>query len=126
MSSNYRLICLSHDPAIVVTNDGDAPRSLEAALEARTHDTQHTHCDVIIGEYSYPLVSAYCIGSRNHTHREPAGINVKWLRLLLAASVAPTNPGLTAAIAAFTGYGCWTPERVHLLRLELGVSEAVG
>ena len=54
MSSTYRVLCLSHDPAIVAADDYQRPETAEAAITEGI--AEHAGCDLVIGRYSYPLV----------------------------------------------------------------------
>jgi hypothetical protein len=55
VSSTYRVLCLSHDPAIVAADDFQRPEQAEEAIrDGMTNG--HEHCDLMIGRYSYPLV----------------------------------------------------------------------
>lgn len=57
MSSVYRILCLNHDPALEVGDDGW--RSAQEALAAvadREAAPGYPRCDLMVGRYSYPLV----------------------------------------------------------------------
>ncbi|MFJ4682023.1 hypothetical protein [Streptomyces sp. NPDC088789] len=59
MSSNYSVLCLSHDPAIIVHDPGfNRPQQAEAAI--RDGIAGHEHCNLVIGRYSYPLIELGC------------------------------------------------------------------
>lgn len=127
MSSNYRAICTSHTPALVIDHD----YTYDEANNLTTRDSlgDHTDCDVVIGRYSYPLVEAACLGRQlpgpsgcKGYHAGPHWVDVAWLRLLTAATTAPNtvDPALLRTIST---HGCWTPERMTSLRAELGMPE---
>jgi hypothetical protein len=127
MSSNYRAICTSHTPALVIDHD----YTYDEANNLTTRDSlgDHTDCDVVIGRYSYPLVEAACLGRQlpgpsgcKGYHAGPHWVDVAWLRLLTAATTAPNtvDPALLRRISA---HGCWTPERMTSLRGELGMPD---
>lgn len=132
MSSIYRILCLSHDPAIEIertdTNRLEAALSLLQGPQLPDELQDHAACDLLIGRYSYPLVEAICPPSRRdgdpkHYPFHPNTTNVMdadWLRLLWAAYDAPVNDPLKAAVAAF-GRSCWTWQRVDRLRVALDV-----
>lgn len=115
MSSDYRRICLSHDPAIVI--DDDEFSTLDAALAASVADTAHKHCDVMIGQYSYPLVRLFCLPG--HGHSDTKDIDPSWLRLLWAAVYRGEAHEVTAAIKGLDR--CWSVSRVQRLRYELDI-----
>lgn len=125
MSSTYRILCLSHDPAMTAGESdwqsGNGGR--EAAVECVSNRValmpEHRDCDLLIGRYSYPLVEVGCPPSVGR-HRDVEWVDVGWLRILARyAELAPAEflaDSLTSAVPA----GCWTPERLHRLRHELG------
>lgn len=123
MSSVYRVLCLSHDPAIEVS-EHDRPEGAEAVI--RDGITEHEHCDLAIGRYSYPLVELGCPASRDQPanlrchHGATDWTDKAWL-LLLAAAYQSTDPDMRQAITA--GYHhCLPWERLRRLRLELGIT----
>lgn len=117
MSSIYRILCLSRDPAIDASphdvNNHDEALAMLTSLEG------HPHCDLVIGRYSYPLIEVTCPPSsdRGHVHSVPVSIDTPWLRLLLAAGAAAPDPALTLAIKGLPR--CWSSERVMRLAHEL-------
>lgn len=126
MSSRYSLICVSHDPAILVGPDPEW-QSLDEALGqlARIHEnemlTSHEQCDLLIGRYSYPLVELICPPGRTENrcrrsgHPVPVAMDAHWLRLLAATMcIGDSFPKVKAAVAALDN-GCWTTQR--MLRL---------
>lgn len=134
MSSTYKALCLSHDPAIVLdspewhSGDGGVERSV-AAVSAGLDG--HPGCDLLVGRYSYPLVEVCCPAAidagaqREGTqcfHREPKWVDASWLRLAALALDAPAGSPLRKAVERVGR--CWTPDRLRRLRVELGVAEA--
>ncbi|MEU8756243.1 hypothetical protein AB0C88_37725 [Streptomyces chartreusis] len=125
MSSTYSVLCLSHDPAIIVHDPGyNRPEQAEAAV--RDGVTGHEHCDLMIGRYSYPLVELGCPATRDQPaqlrccHSGTSWTDKDWL-LLLTAAYQSTDPTVLEAIKA--GYhGCLPWERLSRLRIELGVT----
>jgi hypothetical protein len=124
MSSTYRILCLSHDPAVDI-DPGHAGFQTEAgALEmvARMRieqDMDHGPCDLLVGAYSYPLWCVTCPGvpigqtaKSGCTHREHRAIEVRWLRL--AAAVARLAPDEFPDL--MIGQSCWSSQRLHRLR----------
>ncbi len=123
MSSTYRILCLSHDPA---TTYGEY-RTPDAAEQAITIGiTGHPNCDLLIGRYSYPLVEAGCPPTRNQPgaarccHGSTIWADADVLRLL-AVAYQSADAAVRGASKRFEPQ-CWTPERLHRLRDELGIT----
>jgi hypothetical protein len=126
MSSDYRVLCLSHDPALVVTilewpnPDGAIAAAKDPASTPGLGE--HRGCDLMVGRYSYPLIEVCCVGKPHCPFiHPPEWINVEWLRLLYAAMTAPASPALAEAVGSVPQ--CWRGPRVMRLRDELGVAE---
>jgi hypothetical protein len=109
MSSNYQLICLSHDPGIPLGQEWSGSSEPIALLRAGTGPVEHTTCDLVLGRWSGALIEVCCVGGPRTSgpgHPEARGhgddrwIKVGWLRLL-AASALPLD--------AFVE--CWTRQR---------------
>jgi hypothetical protein len=123
VSSNYRAICLSHDPALVIGPDLTYDQAQH--LNSRDQLGDHQTCDIVIGRFSYPLIEVACPGielpgprgCRGH-HRGIEWIDADWLRLLHAAT-----PHIDAALLGRHAFRCWTPERLRRLRVELGLPD---
>ena len=123
MSSTYRILCLSHDPA---TTHGEyhTPEDAEAAIRDGLPD--HPHCDLMIGRYSYPLVELGCPPSSD----QPANLRCchgitlwtesDWLRLL-AAAYQTADPDVQMAVSAMRKH-CLPWERLRRLWAELGIT----
>ena len=120
MSSTYRLLCMSHDPAVQFGNDGRKSADAEDMLAEVRDDTSDPHhkCDILFGRYSYPLIQVGCPGTR--LHRETHWIDAQWLRLALADVEALNGllPVQTTPLGKILG-GCWTRDRLLRLRKEL-------
>ena len=125
MSSQYRILCLSHDPAIIFgPDDWYSPEPALAAVANRDHPAtrQHADCDLLVGRYSYPLVEICCprstpIGSFHRgCHSDDRWLDADWLRLLASAGNQAQN----------LRPGCWTYETARRLRFELGIENAEG
>ncbi|MFD7609682.1 hypothetical protein [Streptomyces sp. NPDC059828] len=121
MSSTYRILCLSHDPAVLhgeYRTPEDATQHITEGVEG------HPACDLLIGRYSYPLVEAGCPASRHQPakltcrHGDTVWAQSDVLRLLVAAYQSHDEI-VRAAVKPFEGR-CWTQERLHRLRDELG------
>jgi len=138
VSSTYKAICLSHDPAIEIGRedyDDDQWTDRETALGALTRRTgflaAHKDCDLVVGAYSYPLVEITCPASSGRRvagikdgstccHNYDKSIPVDWLRLLIAALIEPTA-ATTAVLSPRQIDLCWVPQRVMRLQNLLGV-----
>lgn len=126
MSSTYRPLCLSHDPALVLDdewqsgNDGRVEMADILNLGKEYPLEGHETCELVGGRFSYPLIEVYCpAGCRWHGSGE--WVRVEWLRLARAAHLNTTGRtvGLTKALGDLR---CWTPERLHRLRHHLDPS----
>lgn len=129
MSSNYSVLCLSHDPAIIVHDPGyNRPEQAEAAI--RDGVDGHADCDLMIGRYSYPLIEIGCpaaSGRPKHLrpsvvtcyHGSTVWIDRDWLWILAAAYQSP-DPAMRAAIEQGHQQQCLPWERLRRLRVELG------
>lgn len=141
MSSTYRAICLSHNPAIEIHGDdfddltwNDRETGL-GALARRTGDlAAHKPCDLVLGAYSYPLWEITCPESAGRRvakvkdgsvccHNYDKAIQVDWLRLMIAALIEPT-PSTRRVLEPRLIDGCWPPDRVMRLRTLLLPEEA--
>lgn len=125
MSSTYRILCLSHDPAIVLEepefHSGAAGHAgAEAAVAAGIDG--HTDCDLLIGRYSSPLIEVGCPRHGDTPHLHGANwLDIDWLRLLALAYRHPE--GTPERQAADQVRACWSAERLHRLRNELNLPE---
>lgn len=125
MSSVYRILCVSHDPAL---DYGEYRSRGEVEDAVRADGGQHADCDLMLGRYSYPLVEVGCpallgcerAGGRlcgSHGHTE--WVDVAWLRILAAAHQAGTDQ--MRQLAGATQLRHWSWERLRRLRHELGI-----
>ncbi len=132
MSSTYRVLCLSHDPATVAADgDWNRPEQAEEAIAAGVEG--HEQCDLLIGRYSYPLVEVGCPASKDRRFKHPCvhggtqWVDVAWLALLAVAQQDPSSaeaPSALRVVAREAGARCWSPERVRRLGPALGVTAA--
>jgi hypothetical protein len=129
MSSTYRILCLSHDPAIVATDDEyPSPEAVEAALAAGLDS--HPGCDLLIGRYSYPLVEVGCPPTTRErpgqhaclTHSVTVWVDVAWLWVLAAVYQAKGAQTFESGHAIRH----WPWERLRRLREELGIDSEDG
>lgn len=149
MSSSYRILCLSHDPAIELEPEWDGPTGPKGWTEAVTAAAmpedddrlaEHVTCDLLIGRYSYPLVEVCCppmkrdVAKEFHSngwHGNDQWVDLDWLRLLYAADrhllrAAELGDEEDVELAEITQrlrrLGCWTPRRLRRLRQFLTLS----
>lgn len=121
MSSNYRILCLSHDPAIILDAEfhsgaGGRVRAKDALLAGVT---DHPGCDLVIGRFSYPLVE---VGTPFRGEIE--WLDSAWLRLLALAQL--TQDGSVMRDAARRAEHRWPQARLRRLRFELGIEDQLG
>ena len=128
MSSTYRILCLSHDPATIIeTPDWNRPEQAEAAIQAGIDG--HPACDLAIGRYSYPLVELGCpstLGRRTPPrpngitccHGSTVWVDRDWL-WVLAAAYQSSDPSVVAAVERGHQRQCLPWERLKRLRNEL-------
>lgn len=127
MSSTYRILCMSHDPAIVV---GESEWNTPAEAVERAGNpgqfpdmAEHQNCDLLVGRYSYPLVEVGCPPRENSAtgcmHLHPQWLGVEWVRLLAASLNAEAAPLCTAVEELTQRYRCWSRQRIERLRSEL-------
>jgi hypothetical protein len=125
VSSNYRLLCLSHDPAIVIDRDFYLQE-----IEAVTRDHEalqgHEGCDIIAGRFSYPLIEAGCIGKVGMPDTGCKGYHngVEWIRSEVLRLLHAAAPSVSEEILRPFVTRCWPLERLRKLRVQLGIEEA--
>lgn len=120
MSSTYHLMCLSHEPALVIDNVSWSCRGPDEFAGAIT--PEHSKCDLLIGRWSGGLAEIGCPPSSYHPN-VIIWADARWLRLLAAAYKQPVrkrDPALSAAMVRVST--CWNPRRMERLRAELEVS----
>lgn len=130
MSSTYRVLCLSHDPAIVAADgDWNRPEFAEAAI--REGIEGHETCDLLLGRYSYPLVEVGCPANPKRDdglacgwHSRTQWVDRGWLQLLYLAQHEPSGK-LLAGVKDQTRFRCWTPQRLHRIADDLDVTRLV-
>lgn len=122
MSSSYRILCLSHDPALVI--DGLAWDRRDGVLGVLRQESlsvflpDHFRCDLLITRSSGGLVEIGCPPHDRHP-RDAQWLDAWAARLVLAAFDAPQDPALRAALDRLPP--CWSYRRLDRLRDELGV-----
>lgn len=118
MSSTYYLLCMSHDPATVITELGD-PETLPTPDNIRE---SHPNCDLVVTRVSGAPVEFGCLGRdqggscRGHSGIEWVG--AEWLRLLIVAQDARTED--IRKIRSQGSLRCWDFGRLYRLRYQLG------
>lgn len=119
MSGSYRILCLSHDPALELDvgnwqsgNDGREAAAHAAANPVDHEDLEeHAGCDLMVGRYSYPLLELCCPPGHGHP-RDAKWADIQWLRLLWLAQNTNVPEFQRAAAAVST---CWSPQRLNRL-----------
>jgi hypothetical protein len=128
MSSTYRLLCLSHDPAIEAhpLSDGWHTRA-EAEQAAVDVVPNHEGCDILIMRYSGDLVEVGCPNRPGHAGSYHPHIvvwaDVTLIRFLALAQRAPEGTPERQLADRPPLPGCWKPERLHRIRHELHLPE---
>lgn len=126
MSSVYRVLCLSHDPAITTEAEYSRPEPAVAAIASGIDG--HRDCDLLIGRYSYPLVEVGCPPTtspdragrhRCHPHSVTEWVDVAWLRIL--AAVYRVGDEQMRTLTGESTLRHWSRERLQRLHEELGI-----
>lgn len=135
MSTIWRALCLSHSPAIAVdlfVGEYEA-RSWESAADALPSAREsHPHCDLVLGGFSYPLVTVACVGGPRHClHRAPQVFDADELRLALAAWLIsyPAEDSMHQQLSSahdrwMNTNRCWPKGRLSRLAGEMGLTLA--
>jgi hypothetical protein len=133
VSSTYRVLCLSHDPAVEAAEPDGLSRASDMAA---TGFDDHPQCDLLVARYSGGLIELGCVGmdspaidlSRSHTghpglHRDTVWADAGLLRVA-AACIVTEDDGHAEVITKALGQMpmCWTHKRLHRLRHVLEVA----
>ena len=124
MSSQYKLICLSHDPGIEIGPDDwyTAEQAIGSIALRSGPASDHKSCDLVIGRYSYPIIDVCCTGCSNAGyHIAPQWTRAGWLRLL---SQSRQNDDQTDKLIG-NDAGCWPAERLKRLAPLLGIEDVL-
>lgn len=129
MSSDYKLICVSHDPGLVISPEWSSASGGRDIAFAAVRDPasypgvdEHERCDLLILRYSGALMEVACPGhDRPIRHVDADWVETPWLRLLWLAHQEPAGSPLKDAALDYRLAPCWTFERVHRLRGVLGI-----
>lgn len=124
MSSTYRILCMSHDPA---TLHGDYHSAEDAAADIAAGVYGHPHCDLMIGRWSGAFVELGCPGSHRPRpgqracwgHRSTEWADAAWLRVL--ALVHQQDSDTARKLTGQTVLLCWSWDRLRRLLDELGI-----
>lgn len=124
MSSTYRVLCLSHQPALCLDEPTySRPEAAETAL--RNGIEGHAHCDLVIGRYSAALVEIGCPSSRDQgirqtgcRHSSTEWTDWEWL-WLLAAAYQSTDEDVRDAVRRGRHH-CYPWKRLARLSAEFG------
>ncbi|MEV0382348.1 hypothetical protein [Nonomuraea sp. NPDC050643] len=131
MSSIYRILCLSHDPAITADAEYSRPEPAIAAIGSGIDG--HADCDLLIGRYSYPLIEVGCPPNtgaqrtgqhRCYPHSVTEWVDVAWLRILAAVYRIGDEQTAMLAVESSLNHSAlrhWSRERLRRLRDELGI-----
>jgi hypothetical protein len=123
MSSNYSILCVSHDPAIDIYGDdssqltGPLDAMSAAANPSETAGLEsHVDCDLLVARYSGCLIELACPGGENckpgyHGPDHDSWTPVGWLRLLHATFSVFDD----ALLKSLNLPRCWTYQRVRRL-----------
>lgn len=120
MSSQYKQICLTHDPGIEVGDEADwrKPEMAIGAVVMRSGPAEeHKSCDLVVGRYSYPMIEVCCVPPAigepqpHGWHRDPKWIDTGWLRLLHRAR--ENDDGADRAVRSAAQ--CWPEQRLNRL-----------
>lgn len=129
MSSQYKLICLTHDPGIEVGDEADwrKPEMAIGAIVMRSGPAEeHKACDLVVGRYSYPLIEVACLGVPDSVAHggyhamHPMWFKTGWLRLLHHSRM---NDDATDRIVG-NAAGCWPGARLDRLEPHFRRDEA--
>lgn len=113
MSSSYRILCVSHKPALEVASGSDGwewnrPEQALAAVTDSRVIGQHQSCDLIV--YGNYYNTFYCPPSGRCAHTDPEPIESSWISLAIDAL---RHEALKGRVEQFAG--CWTADRISSL-----------
>lgn len=131
MSSDYRVLCMSHDPAIVIDHEWPEAAAAIAAVRDRIPGeplADHMHCDLLVGRYSAALVEVCCPGGEHAEGRIRMHVNARWIDVdwlgLLHRAYASDDASVRDAAGSLSD--CWTAARVARLRSQVGGMTSCG
>lgn len=130
MSSNYYLLCMNHNPALVIDVDSQSIDITSGLVESMRqgallpgnsydHLLVHKECHLMIGRYSYPLIELGCLEGMAHGHSGIKWIDRDVLRVMLYLD---DKFGVTEEVHRLLQpwRKCFGLELVRLLRNEIG------
>jgi hypothetical protein len=110
---------MSHHPAITVGDDMVIDTAIRSWEKGDDRIVGHENCDLMVGQFSYPLVSVGCFGMsmpnsgcKGH-HPNIAWMDTEWLRVL--SYVMVIDDETEGMLRPFVN-GCWTPRRMDRLQ----------
>lgn len=113
MSSSYYVLCMSHEPATVVTDHHNNRREADAAISVGFET--HPNCDFLIMRVSGAPVEFTCTGETEACkHDNAEDVDADWLRIL--AYFNPTEDvEYLEKVRKSHRLKHWTPKRVERL-----------
>jgi hypothetical protein len=119
VSSDYRLVCLSHNPGLGIGTEYVSPDEAVSALGTMLPD--HGDCDVVLGRWSGALVELGCLGGRRPGHGSLYHVVVlwtraEWLALALAVVQNGSHPESVVRVLERATRDCWTVDRLTRMR----------
>jgi hypothetical protein len=115
MSSSYYILCMSHDPATVVSESSTEQTAIELVGEG--FET-HPSCDFLVMRVSGAPVEFTCTGDTAaclHSHEQTA--DADWLRVM--QKLEELASAETEIMRRRHTLKCWSKERMHRLRSRL-------
>lgn len=121
MSSTYRVLCVSHDPSIRTEIEwSTGTNNVEAAQRVRDQGVPgHENCELVVGQYSYPLIEVGCLRKHHHGDGGNGWVAADWLRLLALAQSEPLGTAAREVANSSPYCLCWSPALLKRLRNEL-------
>ncbi len=118
MSSTYYTLCLSHDPAIIVSERNNSEGYAGAAEAIADGFEVHQGCDFLIMRVSGAPIEFACTGKTDacrHTYLQE--VDADWLRILILLNQYE-NPKVDK-LRDRPSLRCWSDKRLHRLRNQL-------
>lgn len=121
MSSTYHLLCMSHDPATVITElrsgATDNTRVKEVLPTPAELERTHPLCDFAISRTSGAPIELGCLGFGDCPcggHQGIKWVRIEWLKILVIAQDARAED--ISKIRGRPELECWSDKRLHRLR----------
>lgn len=118
MSSNWKVLCMSHDPATIISEHSFAAGAEESIKEGYE---SHPHCDFLVMRVSGGPVEVGCTGLTHPCvgHNETVWVEADWIRILQYLDKEDGTPTEITRLRNKHTLKCWTAERLHRLRYSL-------